>query len=420
MCSSEDAKMSSLAKVKLDRQALFYLNMCARCGVCKDACHIYSATKDPKHMPAYRAELLRRVLKRQIGWSGGIFPSLNKVTKLDENTLDELYQAAYTCTGCRRCMVYCPYGIDVGYLMGVAKRIIVKAGKAPEVLEMLADAAIEKGTSIDDFREFFKEQLSGLESEVQRISGIPDARIPVDKQGANVLYVALAGAHSITPAAVVFNAAKEDWTLSVFDAANYGYFLGDTQRAAQIANRIVAEAKALGVKTVALTECGHSYRVLKHLQEAWSGEKFTFVIVSALQLFAEYIQQNRIKLDPAKTPQSTTYHDPCQLGRNGGVFEEPRIVVKALSKDYREMLPNRGDNWCCGGGGGLIAQMELEEFRAQTGRAKAEQIRQTGAKIVATPCENCRIQLALLNDRYDLDIEVKSVMDLVVNALVVT
>lgn len=419
MEACDDVQKASSLKEKLDRQSLFYLNMCARCGVCKDACHIYSATKNPQHVPAYRAELLRRVLIGQTGWSGRMFPALNKARKLDESSLDELYQAAYTCTNCRRCMVYCPYGIDVGYLMGVAKRILVKMGKPPEVLEMLADAAIEKGNSIEDFRDFFKEQISGLESEVQRLSGIADARIPVDKQGAKVLYVALAGAHSIVPAAVVFNVAQEDWTLSVFEGANYGYFLGDTERAAKISNRIVEEAKSLGVQTVAITECGHTYRILKHLQEAWTGEKFTFEVVSSLQLFADYVKQSRIILDPRKNSEPVTYHDPCQLGRNGGVFEEPRFVVQALSTDYREMSPNRGDNWCCGGGGGLVAQMELEEFRAQTGQAKAEQMRQTGAKIVATPCENCRIQLALLNERYDLGIEVKSVMDLVVNALVV-
>jgi Fe-S oxidoreductase len=411
-------KITGVIKQKLNRQLLYYLDICTRCGICKDACHIYQATGRPEHVPAYRAEALRRIYKGRYSLPGRLFPALYEARKPDEQALADLFEAAYRCTGCRRCMVYCPFGIDITWLLGTAKAMLVEAGKAPEVLEMLTDAAIEKGKSMDIYKDIIADQIKEMEPELRERTGIPDAVIPMGKKGADILYVALAGAHSILPAAVIFTLAGENWTLSMFEGANYGYFLGDTARAAQVAERIVAEAKELGVKEVVVTECGHTYRVMKHLDEVWSKQKFPFKVSSVFEPFARYIAEGRIKVDPAKITGPVTYHDPCQLGRNGGIFEEPRYVVKAIAKDYREMTPNRGKNWCCGGGGGLVAQTELEEYRAITGKIKAEQIAATGAKIVATPCENCRLQLALLNERYNLGIQVCAVMDLVVEALV--
>ncbi|MHB9095699.1 MAG: (Fe-S)-binding protein [Eubacteriales bacterium] len=411
-------KLTGVLKQKINRQMLYYLDVCTKCGICKDACHIYRATGRPEHLPSYRAEVLRRIYKGKFDLLGKILPALHEVRELDERALEELFQAAYTCTGCRRCMVYCPFGIDITWMLGAAKALLVEAGRAPEVLEMLTDAAIEKGKSMDFYKDIIVDQIKGLEPELRKRTGIPDATIPMDKKGADILYVALGGTHTILPAAIIFTLAGENWTLSMFEGSNYGYFLGDTARAAEVAERIVTEAKELGVKEIVVTECGHTYRVMKHLDEIWSKQTFPFKISSIFEPFSRYIAEGRIKVDPNKITGPVTYHDPCQLGRNGGIFEEPRYVVKAISKDYREMMPNRGKNWCCGGGGGLVAQTELEEFRAVTGKMKAEQIAATGAKIVATPCENCRLQLALINERYNLNINVSAVMDLVVEALV--
>jgi Fe-S oxidoreductase len=411
-------KLLDLLKGKLNRQLLYYLDLCARCGACKDACHIYRATGKAEFLPARRADLLRRLHRKHFTTTGRLLPALYEATDLDDQRLEEMYQAAFTCTGCRRCMVYCPFGVDLTWIIGVEKAMLSAAGKVPEELEMLTEAAIEKGRSMDLYREIMQEQIRGLEPEVRRLTGRPLATIPMGKKGAKVLYVALAGTGSMLPPAVLFTLAGEDWTLSEYEAANYGYFLGDTARAAQVAERIVTEAKELGVQEVVITECGHAYRVMKHLDEVWSKQKFPFQVKSIFEPWAQYLREDRIKvLHPVVQP--VTYHDPCQLGRNGGLYEEPREVVRAIAPDFRDLTPNREKNWCCGGGGGLVAQVELEEFRAATGLVKAEQVRATGAEIVATPCENCRLQLTLLNERYNLGVEIVAVTDLLVRAVAV-
>ncbi|MEM4790709.1 MAG: (Fe-S)-binding protein, partial [Thermofilum sp.] len=176
-------------------------------------------------------------------------------------------------------------------------------------------------------------------------------------------------------------------------------------------------AKSLGVKVVVITECGHAYRVMKHLAPKWLGEEFPFEVKSIVEIIDEYIREGRIKLRKEAIKEPVTYHDPCQLARNGGVIEEPRRVLKAAVLDFREMTPNGEKNWCCGGGGGLVAVPDFEELRVKTGKKKAEQVRATGARIVTTACENCKAQLKLLSERYNLGVQVVGVMDLVAEAL---
>ena len=96
---------------------------------------------------------------------------------------------------------------------------------------------------------------------------------------------------------MIFHEAQANWTLSLFEAFNYGYFLGDVKIAAKIAKRIVDEAERLKVKEVVLTECGHAYIVMQYLYEGWTGKKHPFVVKSVLEMIAGYIDEGSIKLD---------------------------------------------------------------------------------------------------------------------------
>jgi Fe-S oxidoreductase len=410
-------KAVQVLKDKMNRQLLFYLDICARCSICKDACHQYVTTKDVRYLPAYRAELVRRIYKKYFTRTGKFIPALNGATEIDDHLLDELYQVTYACTGCRRCVYYCPFSIDTTWVLAVAKAMLIAVGKGSQILTEIADASIMKGESIDLFKDVIIDVLKETEKELQQKVGDPDATIPIDKEGADILYVALAGTHSILPAAIIFHQAGVDWTLSLFEASNYGYFLGDTEKAKAIAKRIVDEAKQLKVKEVVITECGHAYRVMQYLYEPWTKEKLPFKVSSIIDLIGQYVREGRIKLNPGQIKETVTYHDPCQVGRNAGFYESPRDVVRQVAEDFRELKPNRERNWCCGGGGGLVAQPDLDELRIETGEKKVEQIRNSGARVVVSPCENCRLQLGTLNENYELGVKITSLMDLIVEAM---
>ncbi|MGO9315881.1 MAG: (Fe-S)-binding protein [Syntrophobacteraceae bacterium] len=402
---------------KLTRAMKLYLETCSRCGVCVKACHVHESMPQVKYIAAYRAEIVRRIYKKYFKRQGKLWPSLGESRELSEMALQDLYDAAYSCTGCRRCMVYCPFGIDTQMIMSIAKLLLIGANAEPETLTMLADMSIEKGKSLDLFKEGFLTGIKNLEAEVLRkwkTEAEGKTVIPVDAEGADLLYVALAGAHSIIPAAAVFNAAGENWTLSFFEAVNFGAFVGDPSRTKLILERIVSEAKRLKVKEVCICECGTAFRVMKQL----SGDQ-PFKVSSITEVHARYIREGRIKLDKSKFQGSITYHDPCQIARNGGVMDEPRYIIEHLTDDFRDMSPDPKYNWCCGGGGGLVALGEdTLDFRMKSSRVKADQVKQSGAGVLVTACENCHTQLSDLNKHYQMGVEVLFLSSMVADALV--
>ncbi|MDQ7842329.1 MAG: (Fe-S)-binding protein [Armatimonadota bacterium] len=402
----------------LDRRLVAALEVCARCGICAEACHVYASDPRPEHVPAARAERVRAVYRRQHDPLGKLFPWLVGAKDLTEPDLDALAEPAFaSCTLCRRCTINCPFGVDTALIMRAARAMLTATDRAPEMLVMLADAAIARGEHAEEFREIYREIVAGLEHEAQERLGDPTLRIPLDQQGAEILYVGLSGAHTILPAAIIFHEANASWTLSMFEASNYGLFLGDPARAKAIARRIVDEAVRLGVKEVVLTECGHAYAALRWEAPNWFGGEFPFKVRSIVEVLADYVRDGRLALDPTANPEPVTYHDSCNLARNGGLIEAPRIVLRAAVQNFVEMNPHGKENFCCGGGGGLVAIPEWFETRMRAGRKKAEQIRAAGAPVVATSCENCNLQLTDLNGYYDLNVQVVGLMELVVNAL---
>ena len=394
------------------------LEACARCGVCAEACHYYRAEPRLEHIPAHRAEQLRSVYRYEHDFLSRLFPVWTRSKKLDEATLASLTEIAFSqCTLCRRCTVNCPLGVDTPLMMRAIRAMASAAGTAPEILVMLADAAIEKGRDPSFYKEMFLEQIKEMEEQLREITGDPTASIPVEKQGAKILYVPLAGAHTILPPAVVFNVAKEDWTLSIFEASNYGVFLADVKRAKEVARRIVDEANRLGVKEIVVAECGHAYASYRWDVPNWFAGEFNFKVRSLIEVIAGYIAEGRIEVDPTAIPEAVTYHDSCNLARSGGLIEEPRFVLKNITHEFREMTPNKTEALCCGGGGGLVALAEYAERRIAAGKPKAEQIRQTGARLVVAACENCRLQIGDLNEHYDLNVRISALTDLVVRAM---
>jgi len=394
-------------------------NLCAHCGWCMDACHVYQATHDPEATPVAKAERVRRVYKKSHDWMSKVFPFWTGAKPLTEEELKKWVEVAFRdCTLCERCVVNCPMGVETPQLIAAARSALTAAGMAPELLTQLADMAISREENADLFRDFFLEQVKEMEKELQAHLKDPEARIPVGQEGARILYVPLSGAHTMLPPAILFNSAHESWTMSMFEASNYGVFLGDTARAKRIAERIINEAKRLKVEEMVLAECGHAYSTMRWEAPKWFGGPLPFRVRSILEVLDEYVRAGRLNLDASCNREPVTYHDSCNLGRKGGLFEEPRRVLEAVAQDFREMTPNRAQSLCCGGGAGLVAIPEWAEARIKAGKPKADQIRQTGASVVVMSCDNCRHQISELNEHYSLGIKVTSLAELTVQALV--
>jgi len=130
------------------------------------------------------------------------------------------------------------------------------------------------------------------------------------------------------------------------------------------------------------------------------------------------VREGRIMVDPSRNKLSYTYHDSCNFARSCGMYEEPRELLRLVVGDFREMHPNRAENYCCTGGGGAMSMSEYTPRRLKSAVVKADQLRETGAQAVVTSCHNCMDGLADLIKHYKLNMKVTQLVNLVAGALV--
>ncbi|MBW2147356.1 MAG: response regulator [Deltaproteobacteria bacterium] len=425
--SEKAARIVRNFKEKYNRQAYLSLGVCVHCGMCSDSCHYYLATGDPKMTPAYKADQVRKLYKYHIDFLGRIFPRwVGGGTLETDEDLEKLKDIVFgSCTMCRRCTFNCPFGVDKALIMRFARGLLTREGIAPEGVLAVNKDQWETGNQMGVSQEEYLETIEWLQEELQAEVDDPKAEIPIDKKGANVVYVVNPREVKYAPlsllaAAKIFYVAKENWTMpSVgWDNTSFGLFSGLDDLGAHIGKLAYDQAIKLGVNKMVLSECGHGFRATKWEAPNWAGMDLPFPIESFLETMVDYVNAGRIVLDPSKNPDPVTYHDPCNLARSGGPTEEPRFLLKRSCMDFREMYPNRADNYCCTGGGGALSMAEYAQRRLEVAKIKADQIMATGAKVVATGCHNCIDGLTDLIRHYKINIPVKNVCEFIADAIV--
>jgi Fe-S oxidoreductase len=284
---------------------------------------------------------------------------------------------------------------------------------------------LAEGNNMGVSEEDYVETVKWMEEELQAELGDPTIQIPFNKKRARVVYTfnpreVKYFPYLIQAAAKIFNAAGEDWTLSTesWDATNYGLFSGDDAAAATIARNLEQAVNHLGADMLVMAECGHGYRSQRWEGENWVGHRYPFKILSFVELQAQYIKDKRIQLDKTVNTKRVTYHDPCNQSRQGGIIDEPRYILRHSVMDFVEMEPHGAENFCCGGGGGMLSMSEFAKERIAAGKVKADQIQATGAEIVATSCHNCLDQLDEVRRHYKLKVKVQNLSELVAAAIV--
>ncbi len=336
----------------------------------------------------------------------------------------------WKCTLCAKCEEACPMDMNiVGLIYGLRARC--DRDKVPDGLQRGVVTCLERGNNMGIPKEDFLELLTEIGNELAEES-CPGFKVPIDMRGARLLMTVNSKDPFAEPDNLKFlwkilHAAGETWTIPAdnWEGVNWGFFSGDDKAMKTIVSRIVDNARRLNCQTILLPECGHAYYATRMGLEKWYPEVLEeFEIFSVLDLLVEYIEAGKIKLDGTRQKKITTYQDPCNYGRKSldafgvGYFEEGRLITKTCCQDFVEMTPNRYGNYCCGAGGGLWTTQYSAE-RVFYGRVKARQIKETGAKIVITPCHTCRDQInESLNHEFDLGIEVKYLWEIVSDALV--
>jgi Fe-S oxidoreductase len=401
-----------------------FARLSAKCGRCAAACQLYETTGAPEDIPCHRSELLLRVYRRYFTQTGLLKARLWGSFTLTDAYIDEMAEAYYRCTACRRCKATCPVGIDHGLITHLARWILAEVDVIPRALLVSVREQLEgktKNTSaipvpaLKDTCEFLEEELRDIYN--------ADIKFPFDVEGAEYLFFPavsdyLMEADTLMGNAAVLQLTGASWTIGTgnYDGINYGLFYSDRMME-RIVNNVIAEVRRLDGRKILVGECGHATRAAWYVP-AFGGPDAP-PVVNCMEYALEMLRAGRIPLKAELIPERVTYHDPCNIARAGRIVEQPREILKAICADFVEMTPNRTENYCCGGGGGTVSIDEIRAFRTgPLGKRKADQIRDTGAQIVVSPCANCKKQLRELCQDNDLEeVEVMGLHDLLLRVI---
>lgn len=390
--------MESEVKIKNKKEKFAILEKgdelysCSRCGTCLAYCPIYKQTLDESLAPRGKMSLLEAISKGKIEYS------------------DKISEKLFTCTACNICTSECPSGVKLDEMISTAKSDLIDAHKYPQVLDILKER-IKKAYNVT-----FDSNTGRLDWAAQLPEGEPEKYV---KAKAEVVYfVGCVSSFSPRsfgiPRSIVqdFDSAKVDYTLLGEEEWCCGFPLinsGIKDVVGDLAKHNIDAVKSKGAKLLVLS-CPSCYHTWKHEYPKYLSEKIDFEILHISQYLLRLIKEGKIKLGPLSG--KITYHDPCDLGRNSGIYAEPRDVIKSIPGiDFIDMAANRKLANCCGGGGNL--ESVNQALASKIALAKADEIIETGADIVVTSCQQCNrtIDASLKKKKKETNAKVK-VIDL--------
>jgi Fe-S oxidoreductase len=435
--------------VRGSRALQVFLDSCVKCGACTDKCHYYLGTSDPKNMPVARQDLLRQVYRRYYTFAGRFFaklgiPGVVGAKAMTKEVLDDWYSYFHQCSQCRRCSVFCPYGIDTAEISMAARDIMDAVGLGQKYSNEIIGKVHKLGNNLGLPGPALADTLEGLEEDVKDETGV-DVRFPLDEKGAEVLVITPSADFFAEPHidgligyGKVFHAAGIRWTLSTHasEAANFSMFIGSHDNLRRVALRIREAALDLGVKRIVVGECGHAWRVAYSFWNTLIGP-FDFldrnypVPQHICEVTHDLIKRGALTLDKsANDDKIVTFHDSCNVSRAsrmgdmpGGQFVIPREIIKATCNHYHDMAPDtiHESTFCCGGGGGLLTD-DLIELRVKGAlprmQALHEVVEEYGVNYLAAICAICKSQFTKVLPYYKFPMDmIGSVHGLVSSAI---
>ena len=436
---------------RLDKHRTFkiFMDICVRCGACADKCHFFLGSGDPKNMPVVRAELLRSVYRGEFTKAGQILGRLAGARKLTMSVLKEIWYYLFQCTECRRCSLFCPYGIDTAEITILGRELINLFGLNINWIQEPVCNCYNTGNHLGLLPHTFKQNIEFLCDDIEEFVGIK-IEPTFNRKGAEILFVtpsgdvfAEPGIYTLMGYLILFEHIGLDYTWSTYasEGGNFGFFTS-LEMAQRLNAKIYHEAERLGVKWILGGECGHMWRVIhqymntfqkpvESLEEPVSpitGTKFdnakSLKMVHISEFTADLIKHGKLKLDPSRNDHlKVTYHDSCNPSRGMGMLEEPRYIIKNVCKNFYEMPENtiREETFCCGSGSGLNAGEDME-LRMRGGLPRANAVKfvkkKYGVNTLACVCAIDRAVLPASMEYWVPGIDVAGVSELVGNALI--
>lgn len=338
------------------------IKRCIQCGTCSSSCPT-----------AYAMDYTPRQVWRlmQLGFVEEVLSS----------------QTFWLCTVCSACQVRCRRGIDIKDEMVALKEWAIREDiLVPERVATLRDTLIDHHNISGDDN---TTRLVWSQNLAERPIGVD----PLRDTAETVYFVGCVSSfyprsYSIPQALVqVMNRAEVEFTTLGGEEWCCGYPLyvaGMRDQMVDLARHNVRSVRAVGARRVVFT-CPSCHYAWSHLySEVTSTSDLQFL--HATEFLAELLDEDQLAMGPVE--EIVTYHDPCDLGRKGGVYDAPREVLAAIpGLELREMSMNRQDSLCCGGGGDV--ETVDPDVPAEVAAKRLAQVEATGARYVASACQQC-------------------------------
>lgn len=394
----------------------FRLESCIHCGICADACHFYIATEDPQYTPIWKVEPFKQAYKREASPFAPLFKLFGLKREVTAKELGEWQHLLFdSCNMCGRCSLICPMGIDVAALIEQARHAMFEAGLAPR--ELYEKAAHQHDTGQPEASaEPYREQLLAIGAQF-------GVTIPLDKAEADIMLCVprtdiekYPGAVAALARVVQHLGVSCTFRSDGLVAENYGYYAGGQAWQRDISLRLIEQAIACKAKILLVPECGHAYTALRWEAADLYGKPLPFKVRHVTEFLADELEAGRLKLSRATTGK-TTFHDPCQLVRKGGVNDAPRALMQAMGVDLHELENHGGFSFCCGGGGGVVDIKRAAPLRYRAMEVKLREIDVTGAETFVTSCSDCRHTFDDAKAHFNWDKSPHSLLELVASNL---
>ena len=429
-----------------------FMDICVRCGACADKCHFFLGGGDPKNMPVLRAELLRSIYRNDFTTAGKILGKLAGARPLTLDVLKEWWYYFFQCTECRRCSVFCPYGIDTAEITLMARELLNLLGLNIDWIATPVANCYRTGNHLGIQPHAFKDMLDFFVDDTEDITGVR-LEPSFNRKGADILFITPSGDVFADPGTytcmgymMLFHYLQDmgldiTWSTYASEGGNFGFFTShETMK--RLNSKMYAEAKRLGVKWILGGECGHMWRVINQYMDTMNGPadfleepvspitgtKFenakSTKVVHITEFLADLIKHGRLNLDPSRNDNlKVTFHDSCNTSRGMGLLDEPRYIIKSVCNHFHEMPANtiREKTYCCGSGAGLNAGEDME-LRMTGGLPRAIAVKHVhekyGVNMLACICAIDRAALPTLMEYWVPEVDVTGVAELVANALI--
>ena len=370
---------------------------CVRCGLCLSVCPGYRQSLTETDSPRARIALVRALKEGLLETS-------------DAGCSD----AFFRCLLCGACTFVCPGGVAVDRILELTRGELASQGLLPRVLSDLS-------ARIAEYRNI---SAGANEGRLMWIDNLPAPPTGVGKERAEVAYfVGCVGSffprsYKVPQSFVqILDRAGVDYALlgGIEWCCGYPMFVnGEVDRARKLIKHNVEAVQALGARKV-VTTCPSCFHFWKHSYPVALGMEDVGVEVQhATEFLADLLETEGWRLRELRG--TVTYHDPCDLGRKGGVTEAPRRILSQIPGLHMVEMPENGDGSHCCGGGGNLESFDPEWSKAVT-HNRIQQARDVGADMLISACQQCDRTLSAAARAAGLRMRVKDVSELVLEAL---